>query len=748
MNGLVFSSDGSYFVTVGLRHVRFWYLNQHSPLTKERSGVLEGRSGILGSFNGKVFLDGVFCNHSLYAITSDSFLCKINGTRKVEASVILQANGAISLAHCDGKLAVGCTDGTTLIYSASDMKLIVTLPKPRPLGNSNQQHPDTIAVKFNFDGTKLINLFSDRSMVLWDITHKVTKLYSVSFHSDAVWGSDFRPSSPFDSLSTCSSDGTIRFWNLDDQSQNTVLCLDPDAALRYNTAMPSTEPNPLWGIRSVKFTEDGLYVLSGDRTGNLRVHEMANHKLVTYQEAHDSEIIDIDVTSDSVGYYVATGSRDRTAHVFKMSPGKFNLVQTLEEHSSSITSVKFLDQGNHLISCSADKSIIFRNNMNWVGNSAGNNSEMPHYVSSFNHCNRATFSGMVANETNGTVTAVSQDKHIHQLCARTGKLLKLLKIQDPNADVSMTRVALDTSGQYACVAGTDKGVRIVDLTSGQLIGSVYGHSEMVTSVNFSPDCSRVISTSGDGCIFVWKLNMDLLAKIRKPKRKPIQEYSTKRNISARSITRPLINQGNSKSKADTGFKNDTGQHRAFSLDQAASSPPSTSRWGRKVEKNGISIFGSSLASRSQIKLNEFQSKLIANQTQAESSETTDSCYESSVVEECENIESPNQSVYSLFSVNNNDAGYESTEKLLTDYNQSPELIFDEKETCTSNVPPPDWVLDHTNDGLPNDVLDSKIIHRIDYQGNLKLCCNIYLLLFRKRNSEHDKPTGTSSTDYQ
>ncbi len=37
-----------------------------------------------------------------------------------------------------------------------------------------------------------------------------------------------------------------------------------------------------------------------------------------------------------------------------------------------------------------------------------------------------------------------------------------------------------------------------------------GHSELVTGLGFTPDCKHLISVSGDGCIFVWRLPVDMV----------------------------------------------------------------------------------------------------------------------------------------------------------------------------------------------------------------------------------------------
>lgn len=59
--------------------------------------------------------------------------------------------------------------------------------------------------------------------------------------------------------------------------------------------------------------------------------------------------------------YLASASRDRLIHVFDVKQDH-SFQQTLDDHSSSITAVRFVQSGANLqmISCGADKSIIFR----------------------------------------------------------------------------------------------------------------------------------------------------------------------------------------------------------------------------------------------------------------------------------------------------------------------------------------------------------------------------------------------------
>jgi WD40 repeat protein len=61
--------------------------------------------------------------------------------------------------------------------------------------------------------------------------------------------------------------------------------------------------------------------------------------------------------------FLASSSRDRFIHIFDVTKD-YQLVATLDDHSAAITAVRFtsssITSNLQLISCSADKSLIFR----------------------------------------------------------------------------------------------------------------------------------------------------------------------------------------------------------------------------------------------------------------------------------------------------------------------------------------------------------------------------------------------------
>lgn len=76
------------------------------------------------------------------------------------------------------------------------------------------------------------------------------------------------------------------------------------------------------------------------------------------------------------------------------------------------------------------------------------------------------------------------------------------------------QVVLDPSGIFVATSCTDKTLCLYDYYSGDCKSSMTGHSELVTGLRFSSDCTRLISASGDGCIFVWRVPEDMVAMMQ------------------------------------------------------------------------------------------------------------------------------------------------------------------------------------------------------------------------------------------
>ncbi|CAH8841521.1 unnamed protein product [Trichobilharzia szidati] len=193
--GVAFSPTGQFFVTVGVRYVRFWYLENKRNKIRETL-PLHGRNAILGDMFNSVFTD-VCCvvsssssppasassssasfnpGGSSQPITARSKsssdhedvtnnnkntspsvhntaassgsttltlvvntagrLIQFNGQRDLDKWVDLKTSRANCISTSGSWVTVGCTTGVCLIFEAESLQFIAKLPLPHTLGSS------------------------------------------------------------------------------------------------------------------------------------------------------------------------------------------------------------------------------------------------------------------------------------------------------------------------------------------------------------------------------------------------------------------------------------------------------------------------------------------------------------------------------------------------------------------------------------------------------------------------------------
>lgn len=221
---------------------------------------------------------------------------------------------------------------------------------------------------------------------------------------------------------------------------------------------------------------------------------------------------------------IATASRDRLLHIFDIK-SNFQLVQSLDDHSSSITAVKFSEDSNRLISCGADKGIIFRNRTNPV--TPFHDASPRPYSTYHNYSGRSTVFDMALDVNGRYIATVTGERKLYVLSVESGKPFRICKPEtsdeigkaSENSGGSLINIDLDPfSGTYAVTSGSDRCVRLFDLTNSTCIEKVCAHSELITAVKFirtntEEDGLRVVSTCSDGTIFVWKVSQEIIAKM-------------------------------------------------------------------------------------------------------------------------------------------------------------------------------------------------------------------------------------------
>ncbi|RXG52605.1 Mitogen-activated protein kinase-binding protein 1 [Armadillidium vulgare] len=228
---------------------------------------------------------------------------------------------------------------------------------------------------------------------------------------------------------------------------------------------------------------------------------------------------------------LSSASRDRLIHVFNVNQD-YSFVQTLDDHSSAITSVRFYQsQGNlQMVSCGADRSIIFR--------SATQNPQNEVFFSrGHNVAGKTTLYDMEVDHGQRHILTACQDRNIRVYNVNSGKHSKTFK-GSAGDDGTLIKVVLDQSGIYAATSCTDKSICIYDYYSGECMATMFGHSEIVTGLRFSNDGKHLITVSGDGCVFIWSMPRDMtqiiLARLAQQAERAERSQREGRKISSNS----------------------------------------------------------------------------------------------------------------------------------------------------------------------------------------------------------------------
>uniref|UniRef100_A0A8C3XL87 Mitogen-activated protein kinase binding protein 1 n=1 Tax=Chelydra serpentina TaxID=8475 RepID=A0A8C3XL87_CHESE len=554
-----FSEDCSYFVTAGNRHIKFWYLDDSKTSKVNATVPLLGRSGLLGELRNNFFTD-VACGRgkkadSTFCITSSGLLCEFNEKRLLDKWVELRTTVANCISVNHDYIFCGCADGTVRIFSPLNLHFVTTLPKPHFLGMDvasvteasrlfsgmvDAKYPDTIALTFDPTNQWLSCVYNDHSLYVWDVKDpkKVGKVYSALYHSSCVWSVEVYPEVkdsnqsclPPSSFITCSSDNTIRLWNTESSNIHgtalhrnilsndlmKIIYVDDNAQALLDTddnSGGSADKADIQaldtkvGIRTLCVSPNGEHLASGDRIGTLRIHELQSLREMLKVEAHDSEILCLEYSKSDTGLkLLASASRDRLIHV--LDAGKeYSLQQTLDEHSSSITAVKFAanDGKVRMISCGADKSVYFR--------TAQKTGDGVRFTRTHHVVRKTTLYDMDVDPSWKYAAIGCQDRNIRIFNISSGKQKKLYK-GSQGEDGTLIKVQTDPSGLYIATSCSDKNLSIFDFYSGECVATMYGHSEIVTGMKFSNDCKHLISVSGDSCIFIWRLSSEMTISMR------------------------------------------------------------------------------------------------------------------------------------------------------------------------------------------------------------------------------------------
>ncbi|KAJ4704500.1 mitogen-activated protein kinase-binding protein 1 isoform X1 [Melia azedarach] len=528
-------------------------------------GIQKGSSFV--SVLSATWTDNNVVNHkqigegfAIYALTDAGILYIVNSGLSVTKLVDLKVEKGFALSTSEKLIACACSNGAVQLFTIRTVKYARTLNyfEAKKCDGENDivceakttamdfqlapTLPDAIACQFSTP-EKLVVVYGDHSLYIWDIhnVNEATRCCVLVSHSACIWDIKnlccenmhdpslacvARGCSGGVSFSTCSADGTIRLWDLalqPDSSKDVLdqgsLNIEPVSTARLVSAgiferdtMETTVSTQ--GFRSIAVSSDGKYLAAGDFAGNLHIYDLKSSEYTCFKDCHDAEILSLSFSlsskQDNISkevmdshYFLASGGRDRTIHLYDVKRN-FDLVESIDDHSAAVTSVKFTCNGCKILSCSADRSLVFRDVA--ATNGAYKVSRRHQQLAS-----HGTVYDMDIDPTMEVVITVGQDKKINSFNITAGKLIRSFKQDKDFGDP--IKVTMDPSGSYLVCSYSNKSICLYDFISGEMVSQAMGHGEVITGVTFLPDCKHIVSVGGDGCIFVWKVPAHLALRM-------------------------------------------------------------------------------------------------------------------------------------------------------------------------------------------------------------------------------------------
>jgi WD40 repeat protein len=238
-------------------------------------------------------------------------------------------------------------------------------------------------------------------------------------------------------------------------------------------------------IRSVAFSPDGRFALSGSDDKTLKLWDINAGKEIKTFYGHLTEVRTVALSFD--GRFALSGSGDNTLKLWDIKTGKE--IRTFSGHSLYLNSVAFSPDGRFVLSGSLDTTMKL-----W---DAATGKEVRTFAGHSEPLNSVAFS-----PDGRFVLSGSLDKTMKLWDAATGKEVRTFSGHSKR----LTSVAFSPDGNLALSGSEDNTMKLWDTSTGREIRTFSGHSYYVQSVAFSPDGRFALSGSYDKTMKLWEIS--------------------------------------------------------------------------------------------------------------------------------------------------------------------------------------------------------------------------------------------------
>ena len=410
----------------------------------------------------------------------------------------------------DGKKIVTSSNDTTAkIWEVSTGRMLLDLKKHTAV---------VLAARFSPDGKKIATASNDKTAMIWD-AETGAPLTSCNGHKGVVWSVQF--SADGKKLLTASYDYTAKVWDV-----ITGKMLADLKAVFNNTRSAQFSPDTkkiitandntikIWDVLSgavlseikghsnnisaAQFSPDGRKILVTASDSMVEILDAATGaQLVNLKDTIKVRYAGFSADGKKIITFPWQGNApaNNTASLWEAATGK--LLVTLKGHSNYINAAQFSADGKKIVTASNDNSARL-----WDAVTGELLADLTGHAARVNSAQFIQAGRKIITATN--------DNAIKIWNLATGSLLYNLKGQAASFDGGQ----LSTDGKkIALAAGGDSNDRrlnihpfdvlVWDLSTGTVLADLKGHTDEISSAQFSADGKKIVTAAADSTVKIW-----------------------------------------------------------------------------------------------------------------------------------------------------------------------------------------------------------------------------------------------------